>query len=102
MAKLGTNKRPIRFRVQTEERMSEIAAICDDNGWIFLGGFEPEEPEDIRELEYMLNPKAFSSPPRVGGSNHVTIKNERPKVGRNAPCPCGSGLKYKKCCINSN
>ena len=23
----------------------------------------------------------------------------RVKVGRNAPCPCGSGKKYKKCCI---
>jgi len=23
-----------------------------------------------------------------------------PKIGRNAPCPCGSGKKYKKCCIN--
>jgi Predicted metal-binding protein related to the C-terminal domain of SecA len=22
-----------------------------------------------------------------------------PKVGRNDPCPCGSGLKYKKCCM---
>ena len=21
-----------------------------------------------------------------------------PKIGRNAPCPCGSGLKYKRCC----
>ncbi|WP_369291525.1 SEC-C metal-binding domain-containing protein [Sphingobium sp. DC-2] len=21
------------------------------------------------------------------------------KVGRNEPCPCGSGLKFKKCCI---
>jgi preprotein translocase subunit SecA len=26
-----------------------------------------------------------------------TIKNDGPKVGRNDPCPCGSGLKYKKC-----
>lgn len=24
------------------------------------------------------------------------------KIGRNDPCPCGSGLKYKKCCLNSN
>lgn len=24
---------------------------------------------------------------------------ERKKLGRNAPCPCGSGLKYKKCCL---
>ena len=22
------------------------------------------------------------------------------KIGRNAPCPCGSGKKYKKCCLN--
>jgi len=23
-----------------------------------------------------------------------------PKIGRNEPCPCGSGKKYKKCCMN--
>ena len=23
------------------------------------------------------------------------------KVGRNDPCPCGSGKKYKKCCLNA-
>ena len=27
-----------------------------------------------------------------------TVKNEGPKVGRNDPCPCGSGKKYKNCC----
>jgi len=26
------------------------------------------------------------------------VRREAPKVGRNDPCPCGSGLKYKKCC----
>ena len=26
------------------------------------------------------------------------IKNNEPTVGRNAPCPCGSGKKYKNCC----
>ena len=26
------------------------------------------------------------------------IVNQQPKVGRNDPCPCGSGKKYKKCC----
>ena len=25
------------------------------------------------------------------------VKREAPKVGRNDPCPCGSGKKYKKC-----
>lgn len=27
-----------------------------------------------------------------------TIRHEEPKVGRNDPCPCGSGKKYKYCC----
>ncbi len=27
-----------------------------------------------------------------------TVRREVPKVGRNDPCPCGSGLKWKKCC----
>jgi len=28
------------------------------------------------------------------------MKHKAPKVRRNDPCPCGSGLKYKKCCMN--
>jgi preprotein translocase subunit SecA len=28
---------------------------------------------------------------------YATIRHEEPKVGRNDPCPCGSGRKYKKC-----
>jgi preprotein translocase subunit SecA len=36
---------------------------------------------------------------RVAGEGPTTapIKRDRPKVGRNDPCPCGSGKKYKKC-----
>jgi SEC-C motif-containing protein len=33
------------------------------------------------------------SPPKL-----ETVVNDGPKVGRNDPCPCGSGKKYKKCC----
>ena len=28
----------------------------------------------------------------------TTVKNEGPEIGRNEPCPCGSGKKYKQCC----
>lgn len=28
----------------------------------------------------------------------TTVVNTSPKIGRNDPCPCGSGKKYKKCC----
>jgi preprotein translocase subunit SecA len=37
-------------------------------------------------------------PARTGGDDVIkTVKHEGPKVGRNDPCPCGSGKKYKKC-----
>lgn len=32
--------------------------------------------------------------------NEETYVHEEPKIGRNDPCPCGSGKKYKKCCMN--
>jgi hypothetical protein len=43
--------------------------------------------------------RAQQQPPRVGGDDAkpVTVRRDEPKVGRNDPCPCGSGKKYKKC-----
>jgi len=37
----------------------------------------------------------FTRPLRTGPA---PIRSTAPKVGRNDPCPCGSGKKYKKCC----
>ena len=34
----------------------------------------------------------------AGGSRPEPQRREQPKVARNAPCPCGSGRKYKHCC----
>jgi preprotein translocase subunit SecA len=38
-------------------------------------------------------------PARSGGDDAAvkTVRRDVPKVGRNDPCPCGSGKKYKKC-----
>jgi preprotein translocase subunit SecA len=41
---------------------------------------------------------AGRQPERTGGDDVVkTVRRDQPKVGRNDPCPCGSGKKYKKC-----
>ena len=86
MAKLGTKKRPARGHVQTVERAQEILAMCDDRGWTAIIGIEPDKPEDISEVQRLMNP--------------LKPKQAEPKVGRNDPCPCGSGKKFKKCCMN--
>ena len=41
---------------------------------------------------------ANRKPERTGGDDVIkTVRRDEPKVGRNDPCPCGSGKKYKKC-----
>ena len=35
---------------------------------------------------------------KIGTDIDKTVRNEGPKIGRNDPCPCGSGKKYKNCC----
>jgi len=84
MAKLGTAKKPAVVNVQTEGRLKEVTSIFEENGWEYTIELEPDKPEEITDLERLLNPPK----PKIGDK----------KVGRNEPCPCGSGKKYKKCC----
>jgi SWIM/SEC-C metal-binding protein len=82
--KLGTETRPAAVRVQTEERAGEVSALFDEHGWKYEIELDPDQPEDVLELERLLQPQK----PKVAEK----------KVGRNDPCPCGSGKKHKKCC----
>ena len=46
----------------------------------------------VNELNSNLNQSKQAS------TSHEPIRNDGPTVGRNDPCPCGSGKKYKNCC----
>ena len=63
-----------RFKVDGEEQEHLEAAIFSREGgaWVYAGQL-----------------------PQRG----QTVRREAPKVGRNDPCPCGSGKKFKKCCM---
>jgi len=53
-------------------------------------------PQNFLSQEDPLEgPSAESSPRELVG---VTIRSDENKIGRNDPCPCGSGRKYKSCC----
>jgi len=59
-------------------------------------------PRNLSFNDPSASPSAFAraAQPREaqGGTDEVqTIRRQGPKVGRNDPCPCGSGKKYKKC-----
>lgn len=66
---------------------------------IDLNRFNQHEIERKRERE--LNQLQFTGTPELGETTaptKVTAIKEN-QAGRNEPCPCGSGKKYKKCCI---
>jgi len=54
--------------------------------------FKEEKTQDFKEEKKDI----FSDEPEEVKSNPV--RRDTPKIGRNDPCPCGSGKKYKKCC----
>jgi L-rhamnose mutarotase len=64
--------------------------------------------EDV-EIELGLRTKRSTPPPQFEWvperedlplKESKTVARKKPKIGRNDPCPCGSGKKYKKCCLN--
>lgn len=50
----------------------------------------PLKAHSVKHYDLATSPQAES--------NKVAIGNQGKKIGRNAPCPCGSGRKFKRCC----
>ena len=55
-----------------------------------LRGIQTSRPDDLAGLDVEKESPQIQIP--------KTVKRELPKVGRNDPCPCGSGKKFKQCC----
>ncbi|WP_153797569.1 PBPRA1643 family SWIM/SEC-C metal-binding motif protein [Foetidibacter luteolus] len=87
MSKLGSHKKPARVRVQTEERAMEMMALCNQKGWQVIVGIEPDKEENIDDIKKLQG----------GGKSSFAFASA---PARNAPCPCGSGKQYKRCCGN--
>jgi SWIM/SEC-C metal-binding protein len=87
LASIGTRQHPAIVRVQTTERAEQILAFCKEHDIQTIVGVEPDKPEDVSDVERVMRNR---QPARAAA-----------KVGRNEPCPCGSGKKFKKCCEGS-
>ena len=65
--------------------------------------FEDEYPETAKILQDIINKKHPVVKGMYAAADGVTFSRwpvkAAPSVGRNDPCPCGSGNKYKKCCL---
>lgn len=75
------------FRIEWYTRQYMIEGDHDEE---FLDDdYDDDGYDDYRYADYDAEPVPLP----------YTIVNEEPKIGRNDPCPCGSGKKYKKCCM---
>ena len=72
---------------------------------LMKGQIPMQEPEHVREAEEkrtdLSKLRESRSEAQAAAANREQVRHEPvkvgPKVGRNDPCPCGSGLKYKNC-----
>ncbi len=68
-----------------------VASICEDTVRI-LYNVRLKRPDEMPKRQQVSKANDTGSDGTVSATRRVT------KVGRNDPCPCGSGKKYKKCC----
>jgi preprotein translocase subunit SecA len=69
---------------EEEQRRSAQSAVQD-----MTRNIQRQHEKELKELQFLGT--------NGGGTASKTVANGGPKVGRNDPCPCGSGKKYKKC-----
>jgi preprotein translocase subunit SecA len=69
---------------EEQQRLAAQSAVQD-----LTRGLQKQHERELKELQF--------AGANGGGTASQTVANGGPKVGRNDPCPCGSGKKYKKC-----
>ena len=77
---------------------------------VISGGQNRKEDFEDSEMNVRSGPSVGSgsgqmpqaAPKPEDARKPETFRREQPKIGRNDPCPCGSGKKYKNCCMNKD
>ncbi len=82
-------KVPEKSRVERRREMDAVASHADSTGMGYASAVQAPAGAETAK-----NPMAEAS---QAGKQTRTYKRKVAKVGRNEPCPCGSGKKYKKC-----
>jgi hypothetical protein len=97
------------FRVDYHAKKWEKASECKSLGKsIKLDVFRekmleayPSIYSDLKQRHQNLKRVYANSKRSHAASQQVSPVRSTKKAGRNDPCPCGSGKKYKKCCLNA-
>jgi preprotein translocase subunit SecA len=89
---MSEGKALVLTRAEKDRRFQKIDdTIGELSSWFYFENEKDSAEENYFDQLVNNNPVSLAKP------KGTPIVNE-PKIGRNDPCPCGSGKKYKKCC----
>jgi hypothetical protein len=102
----GLDAKEIKSLIESPQGkvMLDFVAFCQEKGVDMSGGNLNDPRVERLQNEWMSMPRdAFDgkTPAEMLALTQgkvETFRREDPRVGRNDPCPCGSGKKFKKCC----
>ncbi len=104
MARIQLNVGQKIFRVEIRKEEDPIPALQAKQRQTVEKGADGKFDEEAEQQQAAAGGKrrkvAGGRPAAKAGAAEAqgeTVRRDRPKVGRNDPCPCGSGKKYKKC-----
>ena len=84
----------VAYRLEGFEMFDQMIESIKENTIKMLLTIRPRPQAEIKR-EQTMKPLATGED---GTVKKIPMKADKKKPGRNDPCPCGSGLKYKKCC----
>ncbi|MEW6365003.1 MAG: preprotein translocase subunit SecA [Acidobacteriota bacterium] len=95
----------VEYKRESYQMFQEMKERMEDEILRFLHQFQPVPREEPKRknipMNLIMNAPQAKSPMREASEARpaaiTSVRRDQPKVGRNDPCPCGSGKKYKKC-----
>lgn len=86
----------IAYKMEGFEMFDDMNKLIREDTVAYLFNIQVEVPVERKAVVDVDNLES----PDTEGKEHapITQVNDKPRVGRNDPCPCGSGKKYKNCC----
>ena len=85
----------VEYRIEGFAMFDEMIASIREDAVHMLLTIEVRQQSQEPKREQVANPTGEGAPQRPGAKGSAPVRVT--KIGRNDPCPCGSGLKWKKC-----
>ena len=87
----------VEYKIASADMFDEMTEEIKRDTVKALMLVSPKRPEQVRRPTVRIRSEGLAAP--TSEKKIPVVKKASEKIGRNDPCPCGSGKKYKNCCM---